>query len=65
MRKVFLLFALCLVGALVFAPVALAQDGDLDCPQLSEAEEQTVFNAGPSDPNGLVRTTTACLAKTT
>ena len=53
MRRLFLLMALCLVGALVFAPAAMAQDGDLDCGQLSEAEEQSVFAADPSDPNGL------------
>jgi len=47
---------LCLmIGALMFLVVspAMAQTGDLDCPQLSEAEEQAVFAADPNDPNGL------------
>jgi len=44
-----------MIGALMFLVVspAMAQTGDLDCPQLSEAEEQAVFAADPSDPNNL------------
>ena len=41
-----------MAATMVFAPMALAQT-DLDCPDLSEAEEQAVFNADRSDPNGL------------
>ena len=47
---------LCLlVGALVFLVVspAMAQTDDLNCDDLSEAEEQAVFAADPSDPNNL------------
>lgn len=51
MRRLLLLTALCMAMALVFAPAALAQD--VDCPQLSEAEEQAVFAADPSDSNRL------------
>jgi hypothetical protein len=51
-RKVLLLAALAMAATLVFTPVAMAQ-ADLDCPQLSEAEEQAVFSMDPSDPNGL------------
>ena len=52
MRKVLLLAALAMVATLVFAPMAMAQD-DLNCDDLSEAEEQAVFDANPSDPNNL------------
>jgi hypothetical protein len=41
-----------MVATLVFAPMAIAQD-DLNCADLSEAEEQAVFAADPSDPNNL------------
>ena len=51
-KRLLLLMALCMALALVFAPVALAQD-DLNCADLSEAEEQAVFDADPSDPNNL------------
>lgn len=51
LRKVLLLAALAMAVTMVFAPMAVAQD--VDCPQLSEAEEQAVFAADPSDPNGL------------
>ena len=51
-RKVLLLAALAMAATLVFVPVALAQDV-LNCGDLSEAEEQAVFNADRSDPNGL------------
>ncbi len=52
LRKVLLLAALALAATLVFAPVAVAQD-DLNCGDLNEAEEQSVFAADPSDPNNL------------
>ena len=52
MKRVLLLAALCMAMALVFAPMAMAQD-NLNCADLSEAEEQAVFAADPSDPNGL------------
>lgn len=52
MRRLLLLLALCMAAALAFAPAALAQD-DLNCADLSEAEEQAVFDADPSDPNNL------------
>ena len=52
MRKVLLLAALAMAATLVFAPMAMAQD-DLNCADLSEAEEQSVFAADPSDPNNL------------
>lgn len=52
MRRPLLLLALCMALALVFAPMAIAQD-DLNCDDLSEAEEQAVFDADPSDPNDL------------
>ena len=52
MRKVLLLAALSMMLALVLTTPAIAQ-ADLDCGQLSEAEEQAVFEADPSDPNGL------------
>jgi LPXTG-motif cell wall-anchored protein len=52
LRKVLLLAALAMVATLVFAPAALTQT-DLDCGDLSEAEEAAVFAADPSDPNGL------------
>ena len=47
-----MLLALCMALTLAFAPMALAQD-DLNCGDLSEAEEQAVFDADPSDPNNL------------
>ena len=52
MRKVLLLAALVMAATFVFAPIAVAQD-DLNCGDLSEAEEQSVFAADPSDPNNL------------
>ena len=52
MRRLLLLLALCMALTLAFAPMALAQD-DLNCGDLSEAEEQAVFDADPSDPNNL------------
>ncbi len=52
MKKVLLLAALSMMLALVLATPAIAQ-ADLDCGQLSESEEQAVFEADPSDPNGL------------
>jgi hypothetical protein len=51
-RKVLLLAALSMAATLVFAAMASAQ-ADLDCPQLSEEEEQAVFAMDPSDPHGL------------
>ncbi len=41
-----------MAASLVFAPMAVAQDV-LNCDDLSEAEEQAVFAADPSDPNNL------------
>lgn len=53
MRKLLLLVALSMAMSLVFAPMAMAQD-DLDCIDFAtEAEAQAVFDADPSDPNGL------------
>ncbi len=52
MRRLLLLAALCALAVLAVAPQALAQ-ADLNCGDLSEAEEQAVFNADPSDPNNL------------
>jgi hypothetical protein len=52
MRKVLLMAALAMAATLVFAPMAFAQT-DLNCGDLSEAEEQSVFAADPSDPNNL------------
>ncbi len=52
MRRLLLLAALCALAVLALAPAAMAQT-DLNCPDLSEAEEQAVFNADPSDPNNL------------
>lgn len=52
MKILLLLSALSMAMSLVFAPMAVAQD-DLNCGDLSEAEEQAVFAADPSDPNGL------------
>jgi hypothetical protein len=51
-RKVLLLAALAMVATLVLSAPVIAQD-EWDCPDLSEAEEQAVFNADRSDPNGL------------
>lgn len=53
MRKLLLMASLCMIAALVLPGTAFAQDEDLDCPDLSEAEEQAVFNGVPGDPNGL------------
>lgn len=53
MRRLLYLTAFSMVVMLMLAPTALAQTGDLDCPQLSEAEKQAVYAADPSDPNGL------------
>jgi hypothetical protein len=51
-RSLLLLFALCMALALVFAPVALAQD--VDCSEtVPQAEEQAILDADPSDPNRL------------
>ena len=53
---------LCMAAILAFAPVAAAQSAsasasattdDLNCGDLSEAEEQAVFEADLSDPNNL------------
>lgn len=52
LRRFLLLAALCMALAFVLSTPAMAQ-ADLDCGQLSEAEEQAVFEADPSDPNGL------------
>ncbi len=52
MSRLLLLTALCALAVLAVAPAAIAQT-DLNCPDLSEAEEQAVFNADPSDPNNL------------
>ena len=52
MRKVLLLASLCMALALVLSAPAMAQD-DLNCDDLSEAEEQAVFAANPTDPNNL------------
>lgn len=52
-RKLLLLAALCMVGALVFAPAAMAQE-DVDCDEnVPQAQEQAILDADPSDPNGL------------
>ncbi len=52
LRRLLLLAALCMVGALVFAPAALAQD--LDCASFDTQEEaQAVYEQDTSDPNGL------------
>ena len=51
-RKLLLMAALCMAATLAFAPMAMAQD-DLNCDDLSEAEEQAVFASDPSDPNNL------------
>lgn len=50
--KLLLIAALCMAATLAFAPMAIAQD-DLNCADLSEAEEQAVFASDPSDPNNL------------
>jgi len=52
MRKVLLLAALCALAVFTIASAASAQE-DLDCGQLSEAEEQAVFASAPGDPHGL------------
>ena len=41
-----------MAATMILGAPALAQT-DLDCPDLSEAEEQAVFNATPGDPNNL------------
>ena len=52
MRKVLLLAALAMVAALVFAPMALAQD--LNCSDFATQEEaQAVYEQDTSDPNNL------------
>lgn len=54
MKRLLYLVALSLVAALVLAPPALAQTGDLDCADFATQEEaQGVFDADTSDPNGL------------
>ena len=54
MRRFMLLAALCAALVLAMAPVALAQAGDLDCANFATQEEaQAVYDADPSDPNGL------------
>ena len=53
MRRLLLLTALCMVGALVFAPAALAQD-EFDCADFETQEQaQAVYNEDTSDPSGL------------
>lgn len=53
MRKVLLLATLCMVAAMVFAPAAFAQEGDIDCDDVTYGEAQLILGEDPSDPNGL------------
>ena len=52
-RRLLLLAALAMLGTLVVAPAALAQD-EFDCEDFTYQEDaQAVYDSDPSDPNGL------------
>lgn len=53
MRKLLVITASCMIGALVFAPAALAQD-EFDCDSFEFQEDaQAVYDRDTSDPSGL------------
>ena len=54
MRRLLYTATLAMLAMLVFAPAALAQQGDLNCEDFgSQAEAQGNLRANPSDPNNL------------
>jgi hypothetical protein len=53
LRKLSFLTLLCMLGTLIFAPAALAQD-EFNCDDFATQEEaQAVYDQDPSDPHGL------------
>ncbi len=54
LRRLLLLATLSMAVMLVLAPTAMAQTADTDCADYATQEQaQAVYNADPSDPNGL------------